>query len=81
MDALKAVAAASGISVSQYLKGNFGAGVTEKVYGEQLMRVLRYSAYADAYQRFRIGLRALGVRVGQLNAQHGGSGGVDGLAF
>ena len=50
MDALKAVAAASGISVSQYLKGNFGAGVTEKVYGEQLMRVLRYSAYSDAYQ-------------------------------
>lgn len=50
MDALKAVAAASGISVSQYLKGNFGAGVTEKVYGEQLMRVLRYSAYANAYQ-------------------------------
>ncbi len=50
MDALKAVAAASGISVSQYLKGNFGAGVTEKVYGEQLMRVLCYSAYADAYQ-------------------------------
>lgn len=50
MDALKAVAAASGISVSQYLKANFGAGVTEKVYGEQLMRVLRYGAYSDAYQ-------------------------------
>lgn len=50
MDALKSVAAASGVSVSQYLKGNFGAGVTEKVYGEQLMRVLRYGAYADAYQ-------------------------------
>ena len=50
MEALKSAAAASGISVSQYLKGNFGAGVTEKVYGEQLMRVLRYSAYADAYQ-------------------------------
>ena len=50
MDALKSVAAASGISVGQYLKANFGAGVTEKVYGEQLMRVLRYSAYADAYQ-------------------------------
>ena len=50
MAALKSAAAASGISVSQYLKGNFGAGVTEKVYGEQLMRVLRYSAYADAYQ-------------------------------
>lgn len=50
MDALKSVAAASGISVSQYLKANFGAGVTEKVYGEQLMRVLRYSAYSDAHQ-------------------------------
>nr|WP_325213106.1 peptidylprolyl isomerase [uncultured Oscillibacter sp.] len=50
MDALRSVAAASGISVSQYLKSNFGAGVTEKVYGEQLMRVLRYSAYADAYR-------------------------------
>ena len=50
MAALKSVAAASGISVSQYLKANFGVGVTEKVYGEQLMRVLRYSAYADAYQ-------------------------------
>ena len=50
MDSLKSAAAASGISVSQYLKGNFGAGVTEKVYGEQLMRVLRYSAYVSAYQ-------------------------------
>ena len=50
MASLKSTAAASGISVSQYLKANFGAGVTEKVYGEQLMRVLRYSAYADAYQ-------------------------------
>jgi len=50
MNALKSTAAASGISVSQYLKANFGAGVTEKVYGEQLMRVLRYSAYSSAYQ-------------------------------
>ena len=54
MAALKSAAAASGISVSQYLKGNFGAGVTEKVYGEQLMRVLRYSAYADAYQNSQV---------------------------
>lgn len=50
MASLDAAAAASGISVSQYLKANFGAGLTEKVYGEQLMRVLRYSAYSDAYQ-------------------------------
>jgi len=47
---LKSVAAASGVSVNQYLKANFGTGVTEKIYGEQLMRVLRYSAYANAYR-------------------------------
>ena len=50
MASLKSVASASGVSVSQYLKANFGAGLTEKVYGEQLMRVLRYGAYADAHQ-------------------------------
>ncbi len=50
MASLKSAAAASGVSVSQYLKGTFGAGVTEKIYGEQLMRVLKYSAYSGAYQ-------------------------------
>ena len=49
MDSLRSAAVASGISVSQYLKGNFGAGMTEKVYGEQLMRVLQYSAYASTH--------------------------------
>lgn len=49
MDALKATAAASNVSVSQYLGGVFGAGMTEKVYSEQLLRVLQYSAYVDAY--------------------------------
>lgn len=49
MDSLRSNAVASGISVSQYLKGNFGSGMTEKVYGEQLMRVLQYSAYASTY--------------------------------
>ncbi len=50
MASLKSTAAASGLSVGQYLSSTFGAGVTEKIYGEQLMRVLRYSAYVDAYQ-------------------------------
>lgn len=50
MASLRSTAAASGVSVSQYLKANFGAGLTEKAYGEQLMRVLRYGAYVDAYQ-------------------------------
>lgn len=51
MAALQSAASAGGVSVSQYLKGNFGSGVTEKIYGEQLMRVLRYGAYSDAYQK------------------------------
>lgn len=50
MESLRSAAAASGISVSQYLKGNFGAGITEKIYGDELLKVLRYGAYADAYQ-------------------------------
>lgn len=50
MASLKSTAAASGLSVSQYLKSTFGGGVTEKIYGEQLMRVLRYSAYSTAYR-------------------------------
>lgn len=49
MEALKTTAAASNVSVSQYLGGVFGAGMTEKVYSEQLLRVLQYSAYVDAY--------------------------------
>lgn len=54
MAALRSTAASGGVSVSHYLKANFGAGVTEKVYGEQLMRVLRYSAYVDAYQNSQV---------------------------
>ncbi|WP_295764419.1 peptidylprolyl isomerase [uncultured Oscillibacter sp.] len=50
MAALRSTAAASGISVGQYLKGTFGSGITEKIYGEQLMRALRYGAYTDAYR-------------------------------
>lgn len=50
MNALKSTAAASGLSVGQYLKSNYGAGMTENIYGKQLMDVLRYSAYADAYE-------------------------------
>ena len=49
MDTLKAAAAASNVSVNQYLGGTFGAGMTEKVYSEQLLRTLQYSAYVDAY--------------------------------
>ena len=50
MESLRTTAAASGVSVSQFLKSSFGAGVTEKLYGEHLMRSLQFSAYAEAYQ-------------------------------
>lgn len=50
MAALKSVAAASGVSFGQYLKGTFGSGVTEKIYGEHLMRALRYGAYVNSYR-------------------------------
>lgn len=50
MASLRSAAAANGISVSRYLKSSFGSGITEKIYGEQFLKVLRYSAYADAYQ-------------------------------
>lgn len=49
MESLRTAAASSGASVSQYLSANFGGGITEKVYSEQLMRMLQYSAYATAY--------------------------------
>lgn len=50
MESLKAAAASSNLSVSQYLASNLGGGITEKVYGDQLMRMLQYSAYSQAYE-------------------------------
>ena len=49
MSSLKASAAASNVSVNQYLAGTFGSTMTEKVYGEQLTRILKYDAYTSAY--------------------------------
>lgn len=49
MSSLKATAAASNMSVDQYLTGTFGSTMTEKVYSEQLTRVLQYDAYTSAY--------------------------------
>lgn len=50
MASLKAAAAANNMTVSQYLQANLGSGMTEKVYGAQLLRTLQYSAYATAYE-------------------------------
>jgi parvulin-like peptidyl-prolyl isomerase len=50
MASLKSVAAASNLTVNQYLQTNLGSAITEKVYGAQLLRTLKFSAYATAYQ-------------------------------
>lgn len=49
LTSLQTVAAANNVSVDQYLQGNFGSYMTEKVYQEHLMRLLQYGAYYDAY--------------------------------
>lgn len=49
MESLKASAAASNASVDQYLQARISRTMTEKVYSEQLMRMLKYSAYMNAY--------------------------------
>lgn len=50
ISSLKTSAAASGLSVEQYLQSSYGSGMTESIYGSQLLRMLQYSAYADAYE-------------------------------
>ena len=63
--------------------GGLEGGLNDAHVIQGLVQEIVVPGHAGGSQgvRFRIGLRALGVRVGQLNAQHGGSGGVDGLAF
>lgn len=46
---LEAAAAASNVSVDQYLQSNLGSSMTAKVYKTQLMRTLQYDAYTTAY--------------------------------
>ena len=50
MASLASSAAASGMTANQYLQAYLGSGMTEKIYGEQLLRTLKYTAYANAYE-------------------------------
>lgn len=50
MASIRSGAAVSGVSVNQYLQSNLGGTMTEKIYGEQMMRSLQYEAYATARQ-------------------------------
>ena len=49
MESLRATAQSSGVSTAQYLRSGLGSTMTEKVYGDQLLRLLQYDAYLDAY--------------------------------
>ena len=50
MNSLKNAAQASGISVKAYLANNFGPLITEKIYSEQILRLLQFEAYSNAYR-------------------------------
>ena len=49
MDSLKTAATSSGMSVNKYLQQNLGSTMTEKVYGQQVLKLLQYQDYANAY--------------------------------
>ena len=49
MASLKTAAQASGLSVNAYLANNFGPLITEKIYSQQILRMLQFDAYANAY--------------------------------
>lgn len=50
MASLQDTAAAYGMSVEDLLTTNFGSLMTEKIYGEHMLRLLKYNAYATAYE-------------------------------
>ena len=49
MASLKTSAESTGMSVKAYLQRNLGAIMTEKIYSQQVLRMLQYQAYAQDY--------------------------------
>ena len=49
LNSLKTSAESTGMSVKAYLQRNLGAIMTEKVYNQQVLRMLQYQAYAQSY--------------------------------
>ena len=49
LNSLKTSAESTGMSVKAYLQKNLGAIMTEKVYNQQVLRMLQYQAYAQSY--------------------------------
>ena len=50
LDALAKSARSAGTSVRRYIQATFGAMVSEGVYKTELLRMMKYDAYTDAYQ-------------------------------
>lgn len=49
LNSLKTSAESTGMSVKAYLQRNLGAIMTERVYNQQVLRMLQYQAYAQSY--------------------------------
>lgn len=50
LESLNTTAAANGYSLKEYLTNAYGSLMTEKIFNEQLMRLVKYSDYVTAYQ-------------------------------
>ena len=50
MESLKTAAQNSNTSVKSYLANSFGPLITEKIYSEQVLRLLQFEAYSNAYR-------------------------------
>lgn len=47
--ALKETAAANGMDVDEYLKSTLDSTVTEEIYNDHILRMMKYSAYAESF--------------------------------
>ena len=50
LEALGKSARSAGVNVRRYLQASFGSMMTESVYKTELLKLMRFGAYADAYQ-------------------------------
>lgn len=51
MDSLKGAATSSGMNAGQYLQAAYGSNVTEKIYQQEVTRIIQFSEYTAAYQK------------------------------
>lgn len=49
MASMREAASANGMSVTEYLQTGLSSNITEEIYSEQMMRVLKFDTYTSAY--------------------------------